>query len=88
MTPCSRSSDASLITHWKGCGATLLFSMRQDKDYSGSGGEEDDGYGWDGIAIIWCVGVDGLGGSAVSMVSWLRLNGGVLSKGRCYSMVR
>ena len=30
--------------------------MQRYGDYGGSGGEDDDGYGWDGIAIIWCAG--------------------------------
>ena len=40
-----------------GKGAAILFNfMRRDGDYGGSGDEDDDGYGWDGIAIIWCAG--------------------------------
>ena len=40
--------------------ATLFNSMRRDGDYGGSSGEDDDGYGWDGIAIISGVLVDGM----------------------------
>ena len=50
------------------------------RDYGSSGNEDDDGYGWDGIAIIRCaVGRDGQIGSDHG--GWL--NGDMGSKGRC-----